>query len=119
MIALLLGVLQIGIAMQNYNAQRGVSADVAREVMVQYQMGNEMTAGQIRLMACNMARRSPYNLPVQCPNAVTVETAANQRVDGAIEMTLTVTSRVDSILSVIGMEDFNIRYSRPIFVVDE
>lgn len=42
-LALMLGVLQIGIGMQNYNAMRSVASDVMRYAVVNYQTGNELT----------------------------------------------------------------------------
>jgi Flp pilus assembly protein TadG len=51
-IALLLGVLQIGVALQSYNAIRNVSADIARDVTVPYPHDN----GSVRF------RRAAYQL---------------------------------------------------------
>ena len=47
LILMMIGVLQVGVAMQNYNALRGLSADVARYTMVQYQTGNTISNSQI------------------------------------------------------------------------
>ncbi|GGC21091.1 hypothetical protein GCM10011371_05940 [Novosphingobium marinum] len=117
MIALLLGVLQIGIAMQNYNALRGISADVSRHAVVQYQNDNELTNTEIETWARARATNPPYALPAT-GMTVTVTTAANQRVTGALELNLFIRTKVTSLLELIGIDDFHISYSRPIFVVN-
>ena len=119
MITLLLGVLQVGIAMQSYNALRSISADISRHAVVQYQTGNEMTTSQLANFGRNLATGSPYNLPANGLTNVTVATAGTQRVTGATEMTLTVSSQVSSILGMVGLHGFTISHARPIFVIDE
>ena len=46
LLGMLMGVLQIGIGMQNYNALRGISADTARYAVVNYQTANRLTTSQ-------------------------------------------------------------------------
>jgi Flp pilus assembly protein TadG len=118
MVALLLGVLQIGIAMQNYNALRGVSADIARHAVVEYQAGREMTNSEINGWGRQRATNPPYDLSGQ-GFTVNVTTAADQRVAGATELSVTVSSDIASVLSIIGFKSFNISHTRPIFVIDE
>ena len=48
LIGMLMGVLQIGVGMQNYNALRGISADVARYSVINYQTANRLTVGQLQ-----------------------------------------------------------------------
>lgn len=118
MIAVLLGVVQVGMSMQRYNALRSIAADVARNTVVQYQGGNEITADQIKLYATSTAQESPYFLPGE-GLLCTVTTPGVQRVAGATEFTFTIRTQVDSITHVLGFDSFYITYSRPIFVVDE
>ena len=47
MMAMMLGVLQLGVGMHGYNAMRSASADVARYAAVQYQTENELSNSQI------------------------------------------------------------------------
>ncbi|MCP5396725.1 MAG: pilus assembly protein [Sphingomonadaceae bacterium] len=112
----LLGVLQVGIGMQNYNAIRNVSADVARYTMVQHETGNTLTTSQIRAYTISTAKSAPYLMEDARLNASVVQ-ATNQRVSGAREYTLTVTYRIPSLLTVLDIYSPNISYSRPIFVV--
>lgn len=117
LIAMLLGVLQLGIAMQSYNAIRNVSADVARYSAVQYQTDNKLTNTQIRQFAISTAVSPPYLL--QEDNVtVSVSNAIVQRVDGADEKTLRITYQVPSILTLMGFESPSINFQRPIFVID-
>lgn len=114
---MLLGVLQIGIALQNYNALRNVSADVARYAMVQHQTGNTVSTSQIRTYALNHARGAPYLLHSSQLNAA-VDDAANQRVAGAKELRITLTYQIDSLLEFAGLKGPFITFARPIFLLD-
>ncbi len=58
-IVMILGVLQVGMGLQSYNALRNLSADVARYSMVQYQTGNALSNSQIRSWARNHAQGPP------------------------------------------------------------
>lgn len=115
---LFFGVLQVGMAMQSYNALRGLSADVARYAMVQYQTGNRLSNSQIETWAENAALGAPYLLEQDRVNAV-VSTASTQRVDGARELQLVISYQLDSILGFAGIELPFISYTRPIFLLDE
>lgn len=112
------GVLQVGIALQNYNALRGLSADVARYAMVQYQTGNDLSNSQIETWAENHALGAPYLLDQNRVNAV-VTTASTQRVAGATELQIVVSYQIDSFLGFAGIEFPFVTYTRPVFLLDE
>lgn len=114
LITMLLGILQIGFAMHAYNALRGISGDVGRHVSVEYQKSNELSQQQIELLAEAIAVQAPYLLSGEVD--VEVTDAAIQRVVGAREMTFSITYTVPSALDIIGIGEFDISYSRPIFV---
>lgn len=115
---MLMGVLQVGMAMQNYNALRSLSADVARYAMVQYQTGNKLSNSQIETFAENHALGAPYLLDQNRVNVV-VTNASTQRVAGATELEVVVAYQVDSLLGFAGIEFPFITYTRPIFLLDE
>ena len=117
MLVMLFGVLQVGIGLQNYNALRNVSADVARYAMVQHQTGNVLTTSQIRTYALNHATGAPYLLSSKQINAAVTE-PATQRVTGAKELSLTVTYQMDSLLEIIDISGPFITYTRPVFLLD-
>lgn len=116
LIGMFLGVLQLGIGMQNYNALRGISADVARYAVVNYQTANHLTTSQLEDYANGRASNAPYGL-VRSRYAVTIATATEQRVAGATEYTVTMTYRVPTMLAIFGIQDVPLSYSRPIFVI--
>jgi len=116
LIVMLLGVLQTGIAMQNYNALRNISADVARYAMVQRQGGNILSNAQLRTYAVSTAQSLPYMLDRTKVNA-TVATATTQRIAGANELTITVTYQIESLLEFAGIEGPFISHTRPIFLI--
>ena len=117
-LTMLLGVLQVGIGLQNYNAIRSASADVARYTMVQYETGNKLNMTQIRNYALSAGQNAPYLLDFARLDA-TVDTADVQRVDGATELTLEMTYTVPIIIGFLGIDEPRIVYQRPIFLLDE
>ncbi|KLE33629.1 hypothetical protein AAW01_02685 [Aurantiacibacter gangjinensis] len=115
---MLFGVMQVGMAMQNYNAIRNVSADVARYAMVQYQTGNELSPSQLRTFAENHALGAPYMLD-QNRVRVEIDDSVTQRVSGATEMEIRVTYQTDSLLEFADISMPIVRYNRPLFLLDE
>jgi Flp pilus assembly protein TadG len=116
LIGMLLGVLQIGIGMQNYNALRGISADVARYAVVNYQTSNHLTISQLQDYTNGLASNAPYGLTRNRFTA-SVSPAASQRVAGATEYTMVLTYNVPTMLGIFGMADIPLTYNRPIFVI--
>jgi Flp pilus assembly protein TadG len=116
-IAMLIGILQVSVAMQAYNAMRNVSADVSRQAMVQYQTGNRLTRAQLSAMTASTAIRAPYLLNGD-NLVVRVSDAAAQRVAGAHEFTLEVDYVVPTILPFMGWAAPTMTYSRPMFVIN-
>lgn len=117
-LTMLLGVVQVGIGMQNYNAIRNVSADVARYTMVQYETGNELSMTQVRNFALSAGQNAPYLLDFSRLDAE-VAPAATQRVAGATELTLQITYTVPILIAFLDIEEPRIVYERPIFLLDE
>ena len=116
-IAMILGVLQVGIAMQSYNAIRNVSADVVRHTAIEYQVNNHLSDTQIEQWAYSTAVNAPYLL--QSENlGVMVADATTQRVTGATEKTMTISYQIPSILTLLGYSSPSISFTRPIFVAN-
>lgn len=116
MLAMMLGVFQIGIGMQNYNAMRSIAAETARHAIVNYQTGNKLSNSQLADHAKTVGISAPYSLQYD-RLATSVNDAAVQRVTGAKELTVTLTYRVPTILGIIGIGDIPMSFSRPIFVI--
>lgn len=116
LLGMLLGVFQIGITMQNYNALRSATADVARFAAVNYQTANKLSDTQLSNYARSVATGDQYGLAAS-RIVVTVIDAPSQRISGATEKTITFSYLSPTVLSVIGLPDFAITYSRPVFLL--
>jgi Flp pilus assembly protein TadG len=121
LLAMLFGVLQFGIGMQNYNALRAISADVARYAVVDAQdaaaqsdMTMRDTNAELEAYAREIARVAPYGL--QDSRLTVTVTSVPTRVDGASERTLDLRYNVPSMLGMIGINSIPISYSRPVFI---
>lgn len=115
-IAMFMGVLQIGIGMQNYNALRSISADTARYAVVSYQKGTRINVIDLQDHAIAIGTAPPYGLRRDRLVAFAFTPIA-QRVSGAAEFQMRLTYRIPTFLGVIGVRDIPLTYTRPIFVV--
>jgi len=115
-ITMFMGVMQVGIGMQNYNALRSISADTARYAVVNYQKSNLVTAIQLQDYAKAVGQTAPYGLEDARLTAF-VSTPVAQRVAGAAEYQLVLTYRVRTWLGIIGLGEVPLTYTRPIFVL--
>ena len=113
-IVMLFGVLQVGIALQNYNALRNVSADVARYAMIQYTTGNRLTNDQLNSYATTVAQNAPYLLNSRI--IVSITDATTPQVTGVTEKSLSIDYQIPSVLDTMGLSGPVITYSRPMFL---
>ncbi|MFM5906560.1 MAG: TadE family protein [Novosphingobium sp.] len=116
MLTLMMGVMQIGMAMWNYNSLRGVASDVARYAVINYQTNNKLTNAQIRDYTQSVAIQAPYGMALE-NLTITVDNATTQRVSGAKELTLTINYNFPTLLAVIGVGNIPMSFSRPIFLM--
>ncbi len=116
-VVMFLGVLQVGIALQNYNALRNISAEVARYTMVQHETENYITNSQIKSYTVSLAQGVPYMLENRRFSAIARD-ASDQRVSGAREVELVIGYQIDSLLDFAGIDGPFVTYSRPIFLVE-
>ena len=112
---MLLGVFQVGVWMQAYNAMRNAVAATARSVAVEDQTDNKLTDSQIANTGLAVATTNPYMLD---PNLieVDVDAASTQPFPGARELTLTFTYQMPSFLGFAGISGPSVSYSRSLFV---
>lgn len=115
-IGMFMGVLQLGMGMQNYNALRSISADVSRYAVVNYQTRNRLNTAQLQDYAHGIASAPPYGL-IRARFAVEITVAANQRVTGANEYNVHLTYRIPTFLAIFNISDIPLTYDRPIFVI--
>lgn len=114
--ALMLGILQVGIGMQAQNSLRSIAAETARYAVVEYQKEASPTNEAIRSQAISIATSQPFNLNNSVQ--VDIDDAATQRVNGAREITMTITYTVPSVLPLFDWASPTLTHTRPIFVLD-
>ncbi|WP_309623320.1 pilus assembly protein [Novosphingobium sp.] len=112
--SLMLGVLQLGLHMHNYNAVRSVATDTARWVIVEYQKGNTLTDEQIESKATAYAVNAPYLL--EADNLTTTTSRPTTDVTGTIKMLVQVSYVPRNVLNFIGVSSPTLSVTRPIYV---
>jgi Flp pilus assembly protein TadG len=110
------GIVQTGMAMQEYNALRGVTSDVARYAMVQRQKGLAITTTSLESYGTTVARSDLYRLPATGLQITVTEPAT--RVTDTTEYSITVRARVNNIMPIASFSNYFMSYTRPIFVPD-
>lgn len=114
---MLLGVFQVGIWMQSYNAMRNSIAEAARNISVEFQTDNMLTDSQIQDFGLAVATSAPYMLDLE---ATEVEVNKNgvpaQPIAGTRKLTLTITYQMPSFLSFAGIDGPELDYTRSVFV---
>lgn len=113
-VTLLLGVVQVGMWMQTYNALRSVAAESGRYVAVEYQKTNRISNVRMALWARNRAI-SDYMFEGSQLSTSVVD-ASTQSIAGVTEKTLTLNYTMDSFMDIVGIDDIPVSFSRPIFV---
>lgn len=113
-VTLLLGVVQVGMWMQTYNALRSVAAESGRYVAVEYQKTNRISNVRMALWARDRAI-SDYMFEGSQLSTSVVD-ASTQSIAGVTEKTLTLNYTMDSFMDIVGIDDIPVSFSRPIFV---
>jgi Flp pilus assembly protein TadG len=113
---MLFGVFQTAVWLQNYNAVRSVASDVARQILVQYQRNNTLSDAQIQGIAVSTAVTAPYLLDSE--NLTVAVSRPASRVTGATEINIGITYDLPNFLPFVTLDQLDVEYSRPIFVVN-
>ncbi|MEJ6008998.1 TadE/TadG family type IV pilus assembly protein [Novosphingobium aquae] len=117
LITMMLGVFQIGITMNSYNAMRSASADIARYTVVQYQNGSFRDTNDLTTTARTMATSAPYMLDTS-RLTISVSRPETQRVAGTTELSVSIRYNAPSVMNLIGVSDIPLSYSQPVFLVE-
>ena len=117
LITMMLGVFQIGITMQSYNAMRSAAADIARYTVVQYQNGSFRDTDDLSTTARTMATAAPYSLSTS-RLTISVSRPDTQRVAGTTELKVSLAYNAPSVMNMIGVGDIPLSYSQPVFLVE-
>ena len=113
-VLLLIGVFQIALQVQNYNALKSVASDVGRYVLIEYQKDNRLNEGQIEAKAYSLALHAPYMLK-NTDLDVEVSSPAS-RITGADEFNIKLSYGLPDWLIYAGIKKNQISYERSIFV---
>ncbi len=114
-IALLIGVVQVGLHVQNSNAVRNLASDGARMATVAYQRGNQLTAEQIGIMIRSEGVGGKYNLDTD--RLEINVTQPTSRIGGVREMMIQITYDPPNFLSFAGVSALQLTYERPVFLL--
>lgn len=112
---MMLGILQVGIYLQNLNAVQSLASDGARFVMVEYQKDNALSDEQIRSVILGEAVNAPYMLDTDRLD-ITVDRSGTSRVSGATEIDIALTYTLSDFLP-IELPLTEINYTRPVWVI--
>lgn len=118
LVAMLLGVFQIGMTMHSYNAMRSAAADIARYTVVQYQNGSFRDTNDLTTTARSIATAAPYSLDTSRLSKAQVTRSQVQRVAGTTEMQVSLVYRSPSVMNLIGVSDITLTFSQPVFLVE-
>lgn len=113
---MLLGVLQVGIYLQNFNAVQSLASDSARFVMVEHQKDNALTDEQIRSVLLGMSTNSPYLLDTDRLE-IAIDRDGASRVDGAIEIDMELRYTLSDFIPGVELPLSVISYTRSVWVV--
>jgi Flp pilus assembly protein TadG len=116
-LVMLLGVFQIGIWMQSYNAMRNSISETGRNVSVEFQTDNRLSNSQIQDFGLAIASTTPYMLDLESTKVlVDKDGPPVQSIPGTRKMILTMTHQLPSFLSFAGIDGPELTYSRAVFV---
>lgn len=117
MFTLMIGVFQVAVFVQNYNAVRSVVSDTVRFVTVEYQKENDLGEDQIHAVLLSRAIGAPYLLDSDRLE-IDISRSATSRVANATEFDVAVSYTLEDWLPFVDFEETTLTYNRPIFVVD-
>ena len=118
---LFVGILQVGLWMQSYNALRSVAADTGRQVAVCHQtlqFQNECANMNANVGMALWARQHAIDSYMfqSAKVSTDVSDAATQSIAGVTEKTLTLNYTRPSIFGIAGIGEIPVTFQRPIFV---
>lgn len=115
-LTLLIGVVQVGLHMQNATAVRNLAADGARFAVVQYQRERHSPTEVIETWIRSEGVGGKYNLNTD-RLGVTVTEQTPSRIAGSIEMKIRVTYSAPDFLAFVPGDVLELQYERPVFLL--
>jgi Flp pilus assembly protein TadG len=114
-LAMLFGILQIGLLMLAYNGIRSLAGEMGRYAVVQYMTGNELSDSQIETAVIARGVRAGSGLNADNLQ-VNAATALVSSVPGVKQIDLTITYSVPNVLPFWPGEGFQIDVEKPVMV---
>ena len=115
-ITLLVGVVQIGLHIQNANAVRNLASDGARFAVIEYQRGQQSPTEIIETWIRSRGVGGRYNLNTD-RLGVTVTTQTS-RIPDTIEMNIQITYDAPDFLAFVDGDILQLKYERPVFLLE-
>lgn len=115
-ITLLVGVVQVGLHIQNKNAVRNLASDGARFAVVEYQRGHQSTTDIIETWMRSRGVGGRYNLNTD-RLGVSVTQQATSRISGVVEMEIKVNYTAPDYLAFVPGDVLSLEYTRPVFLL--
>ena len=115
LLTMIMGVIQVGIHVQNSNAVQNLAADGARLAAVEYQKGNAITDAQIEALIEALGTGPKYVLEDDRLK-VNVDTEVS-RIAGVLEKTIEIKYTAPDYLAFVDTELLVLEYERPVFLL--
>lgn len=117
LVTMLVGVVQVGVWVQSYNAMRNVVNDTTRFAMTEYQRGNKIDNEAIQDRASFLASGGKYNLGTG--TFVPVVTTKATQVSGVKQLRLVATYDPPHFLPMPSVTAPQMTYGRDIYLYDQ
>lgn len=114
LITAIIGVFQVGVWVQNYNAVRNLAMDSARFAAVEYQKGTQISTDDLALAIQARGVGNLYNLENDRLEVTVNEVTT--RISGVKELDIDITYTSPDWLAFVELDALNLTYSRPVFV---
>lgn len=114
---LLIGALQVGLQIQNYNSVRNLAADGSRFAVVQYQKGVKVDPSVIETWIRSRATGGIYNLNTDRLDVTVTQPLAGSQIAGTKQMDINIGYAAPNYVPQIIGSALNLSYSRPVFLM--
>lgn len=114
-ITLLVGVVQVGLHIQNSNAVRNLASDGARFAVIEYQRDRQSSTEIMETWIRSRGVGSRYNLDTDRLGVFV--TTENSRIPDTVEMKIQITYDAPDYLAFVGGDVLQLKYDRPVFLL--
>ncbi|WP_338468383.1 TadE/TadG family type IV pilus assembly protein [Novosphingobium sp. ZN18A2] len=113
-LAMLFGVFQVAVLIQNYNALRSVGDDLSRYVVVQHQKGAPVSQSDIQDTAVSIAASKPYYLDTAFLSVNS--TTGTSAITGADKVTLDLEYKSADFLQFFDVNGITLSFHKDLYV---